>query len=213
LRKLLYCLSIVSQNKPLPILHGIGKKQSVEKSPAVNESVRYKVLKRAKGKCELCGIPSSLRPIDIDHIIPQSKANKYGKVVRDGKPINVHDLDNLQALCFKCNRAKRDTDDTDFRRVEKLVRDKIPEIMREQGKEPVVKPLTGKALKIALREKLVEEVEEFLEGHKTEELADIIEVAFSIANLKGVSDEELLAVVNEKRESAGRFIEGYRLTL
>lgn len=53
-------------------------------------------------------------PMDVDHIIPSSKANKYGKIQKDGRWIDVNAIENLQALCFACNRGKRDTDTTDF---------------------------------------------------------------------------------------------------
>src|SRR5262249_768723 len=60
------------------------------------------VLKASGGKCALCGVSKDERPIDVDHIIPRPRV---------GKTI----LENLQALCSKCNRAKRNLDDTDFR--------------------------------------------------------------------------------------------------
>src|SRR5262245_652549 len=68
----------------------------------VPDSLRYQVLRASGGKCALCGISRDERPIDVDHIIPRS---------RGGKTI----LENLQALCSKCNRSKRNLDDTDFR--------------------------------------------------------------------------------------------------
>jgi diadenosine tetraphosphate (Ap4A) HIT family hydrolase len=71
-------------------------------SRVVPGSLRYIVLKRAKGRCELCGIPNEEKFLDVDHIIP---INKGGKTV----------LENLQALCYTCNSQKSDRDDTDFR--------------------------------------------------------------------------------------------------
>ena len=56
-------------------------------------SLRYKVLKRAGLRCELCGVTADERAIEVDHILPR----KHGG--RD-------DLTNLQALCFKCNANK-----------------------------------------------------------------------------------------------------------
>ena len=117
----------------------------------------------------MCGISSTLSPIDVDHIVPRSKA-KNGKVKKDGKLILLNSEENLQALCFRCNRAKRDSDDTDFRRTKKLVRDNIPDIIRKSGREPIVKKLSGQTLMSALYEKLVEEHAEFLEDHAVEEL-------------------------------------------
>lgn len=86
------------------------RKQDSDRTVLGTASVRYQVLKQAHGKCQLCGIPAALRPIDIDHIVPRSKADKNGRVNKDGKLIDVNAPENLQALCFECNRSKRDTD-------------------------------------------------------------------------------------------------------
>ena len=183
-------------------------RQKSDNEPSFQPATRYRILKRAKGKCELCGTPSSRRPIDIDHIIPQSTA-KNGKVVLNGKTIAVHSDENLQALCFKCNRAKGNKDDTDFRRTYKLVRDRIPEIIKIDGREPIVENLSGKKLLNALCEKLDEEHEEFIEDHSVEELADMMEVIFAIAKQKGTSPEELLKIMDQKRQKNGGFDKGY----
>ena len=68
----------------------------------VPDSLRFQVLKAAEGRCALCGISSRERPLDVDHIIPRARGG-------------ANDLWNLQALCTKCNRSKRDQDQTDFR--------------------------------------------------------------------------------------------------
>lgn len=68
----------------------------------VPDTIRFDVLRRAGGKCELCGCSSKERPLHVDHIIPRSKRG-------------TNDLDNLQALCEQCNLAKSNRDDTDFR--------------------------------------------------------------------------------------------------
>jgi diadenosine tetraphosphate (Ap4A) HIT family hydrolase len=60
------------------------------------------VLTRAKGRCECCGAHEHQRALEVDHIVPRNHGGS-------------DDLSNLQALCFRCNAAKRDTDTTDFR--------------------------------------------------------------------------------------------------
>lgn len=70
----------------------------------VPDTVRYDVLRRAEGKCELCGVSSKERPLHVDHILPRSRKG-------------TNDMDNLQALCDRCNLAKGNRDDTDFRRL------------------------------------------------------------------------------------------------
>ena len=42
---------------------------------SVGASIRYRVLKAARGKCELCGISAKVSPIDIDHIVPASSSS------------------------------------------------------------------------------------------------------------------------------------------
>jgi diadenosine tetraphosphate (Ap4A) HIT family hydrolase len=73
-------------------------------SGVISGSVRYQVLTQAKGRCELCGIPAEQKALDVDHIVPRNKGGS-------------DDISNLQALCYSCNRMKRDSDDTDFRAV------------------------------------------------------------------------------------------------
>lgn len=70
----------------------------------ISGTLRYEVLKGAKFRCELCGIPADERALEVDHILPR---NKRG----------TDDISNLQALCYSCNAMKRDRDDTDFRAV------------------------------------------------------------------------------------------------
>jgi hypothetical protein len=67
-------------------------------------TIRYEVLRRAKFRCELCGISAEVKSLAVDHIIPR---NKEGS----------DDPANFQALCYSCNAMKRDRDDTDFRKV------------------------------------------------------------------------------------------------
>jgi diadenosine tetraphosphate (Ap4A) HIT family hydrolase len=68
----------------------------------ISGSVKYRVLTRARGRCECCGAHEHQRALEVDHIVPKSHGGS-------------DHLSNLQALCFRCNAAKRDTDSTDFR--------------------------------------------------------------------------------------------------
>lgn len=64
-------------------------------------TVKYEVLKRAKLRCELCGVSNQVRALEVDHILPRKHGGK-------------DDLENLQSLCYACNARKRDRDATDF---------------------------------------------------------------------------------------------------
>ena len=65
----------------------------------------------------------------------------------------------------------------------KLVRDKIPEIIESQGKQCKVYVAVNDDYQQRLKDKLQEEVQEFLEDPCVEELADIEEVLLSIAEV------------------------------
>lgn len=90
----------------------------------------------------------------------------------------------------------------------KLVRDKIPEIIRASDKECEVSVVCGKEKTELLEKKLMEEVGEFLEAKNLEELADIMEVLFGLAEDLGFSEEELVKSRNDKRNERGGFSEG-----
>lgn len=193
----------------------IERRSQSAKTAEPSASVRYQVLKEAHGKCELCGIPSSLRPIDLDHIIPRSRANKHGKVKKDGVLIDVNDRENLQALCMSCNRAKRASDETDFRRTSRLVRDRAPELDGKDGTENM-KSATGAALTKALFEKLLNDHAALIAAKddppaRLEELSEMTEVILAIASRYGVGGEEFLEHVRMKRERQGGFSKGYLL--
>lgn len=191
----------------------LDNKRSVDRTVKANASIRYTVLKEARGKCQLCGISAEVRPIDIDHIVPRAKADKNGKVRLNGQLIALDAPQNLQALCFTCNRAKRASDETDFRRRNKLVRDRIPEIIEASGRKPAIKVLHDQALRRALYDKLSEEHAEVLNATdasaKCEELADLVEVALALARQYGANEDDLMALVRKKRSERGGFTKGF----
>ena len=87
----------------------------------------------------------------------------------------------------------------------KLVRDKIPEIIESEGKIATVRKAEDKEYKLILQEKLVEEVNEFLENGNYKELADVIEVIIALCDINGISFDELLSVVEGKSKARGGF--------
>lgn len=87
----------------------------------------------------------------------------------------------------------------------KLVRDKIPDIIRQQGEQPVVRILEDDVYTHCLEGKLDEEVAEYHRDKNIEELADILEVIFALADDLGASREELMNVYQKKNENRGGF--------
>jgi diadenosine tetraphosphate (Ap4A) HIT family hydrolase/5-methylcytosine-specific restriction endonuclease McrA len=77
----------------------------------ISGTVRYKVLKRAKYCCELCGISAQDKALEVDHIIPRSLGGK-------------DDLENFQALCYSCNSMKGNKDDADLRAIAESYKDR-----------------------------------------------------------------------------------------
>ena len=91
---------------------------------------------------------------------------------------------------------------------DKLVRDHIPEIIRENGETPVTHVEEGYEYRMRLREKLCEEAEEFRESGNPEELADVLEVLAAIREVEGFEQAELEQLQEEKADERGRFSEG-----
>jgi len=90
----------------------------------------------------------------------------------------------------------------------KLVRDKIPEIIEATGKTFDIHSAKKEELLPLLETKLNEEVSEYLEDKNLEELADVMEVLFGLANALGYSEEDLINKRNAKKEERGGFKKG-----
>jgi len=96
----------------------------------------------------------------------------------------------------------------------KLVRDRIPEIIRAQGGDPQVRVLAEDELLPALTAKLIEEAREAHDAdadHLLEELADIREVLLAILAHRGWSEDDLEKAGLIKARDRGGFAEGYWL--
>ena len=90
----------------------------------------------------------------------------------------------------------------------KLVRDKIPEIIKNNGDTPFCKTLTDEENLLELNKKLVEEVNEYLTADNStqvEELADVVEVIYGILKSKNVTFEQFEQVRNSKKQKRGGF--------
>ena len=89
----------------------------------------------------------------------------------------------------------------------KLVRDKIPEIIKRNGDAPITHIANDEEFSAKIKEKLQEEVDEFLKEPDAEELADVLEVIYALSDYLGVSKEDLESIRKEKADKRGRFKE------
>lgn len=87
----------------------------------------------------------------------------------------------------------------------KLVRDKIPEIINSDNRKAVTRILKDDEYIYELNKKLQEEMKEYLEDNNVEELADIIEVIYGILDAKNVSIKEFEKIRNSKVKKRGAF--------
>lgn len=95
-----------------------------------------------------------------------------------------------------------------MREYDKLVRDLIPAVIREDGKKCDIEIASKKDRPALLEAKLMEEVNEYLQDKNLEELADVMEVLFGLAHNLGYSEEDLINKRNEKLKARGGFKEG-----
>lgn len=88
----------------------------------------------------------------------------------------------------------------------KLVRDKIPEIIKEQGKSCSIKRISDdEEFYNKLLNKIIEEVDELRESPNEEEISDIYEVLDSIIELKNFEPMHIDYLKMKKKESRGSF--------
>ena len=87
----------------------------------------------------------------------------------------------------------------------KLVRDKIPDIIRQAGKTCTCSVLSDEDYKKLLDEKLNEELAEYQESKSMEELADLLEVIRAVAIARGSTPEEVESIRKIKAQNRGEF--------
>lgn len=87
----------------------------------------------------------------------------------------------------------------------KLVRDKIPEIIHNAGKTCVTHTMSDDEYIASLDMKLQEEVAEYLQDKNLEELADVVEVLRAICIARGYTLEELEKMRAKKVDERGGF--------
>ncbi len=91
----------------------------------------------------------------------------------------------------------------------KLVRDHIPEIIEEDGKWCLTRTVHGiDEHMVMLKEKIVEEAQEFIENPSYEEAADMLEVVKSFCYLNNLEWDAVISRADDKEETHGGFYRG-----
>jgi predicted house-cleaning noncanonical NTP pyrophosphatase (MazG superfamily) len=94
----------------------------------------------------------------------------------------------------------------------KLVRDRIPEIIQAAGQEYATEVMSLEDYQQALREKLIEEAQEAADASDLiGELADLYEVMDALINVYGIEPGAIVAEQRRKREERGGFSQRIRL--
>lgn len=91
------------------------------------------------------------------------------------------------------------------RKYNKLVRDRIPEIIEASGRTCVTEILSDEDYLLMVDAKLNEELAEYHADQNIEELADLLEVIRACAVARGYTLEELERVREEKAAKRGGF--------
>jgi len=91
------------------------------------------------------------------------------------------------------------------KRYDKLIRDRIPEIVRASGKQCVFRVLERQEYLERLDQKLREELNEYLESGSLEELADLTEVIHAVVLARGHTLTELEQARADKARDRGGF--------
>ena len=91
----------------------------------------------------------------------------------------------------------------------KLVKDNIPNIIENNGEKAITRILSDKEYRVELYKKLLEESQEVINSQDTEdileELADVLEVLKSIAELENRNLDDIIEIANQKRLKRGGF--------
>ena len=87
----------------------------------------------------------------------------------------------------------------------KLVRDRIPEIIEMSGRTCTIECLSDEDYLHMLETKLDEELAEYHQDQSIEELADLLEVIRAVVIARGSSLEELERIRAEKAQKRGGF--------
>lgn len=86
-----------------------------------------------------------------------------------------------------------------------LVRDKIPLLMRKEGRTPVTHIASDEEYWEALKVKLLDEIEEFYKSNEKEDFVDILEILEAVIVLKKYDKRKLEQLRKQKTNEKGNF--------
>ncbi|MBR6524422.1 MAG: nucleoside triphosphate pyrophosphohydrolase [Clostridia bacterium] len=87
----------------------------------------------------------------------------------------------------------------------KLVRDRIPEIIEQSGKNCTLRTLNEEEYLLHLDKKLAEELHEYQESKSLEEICDLVEVLRAVLSARGYTWEEMEHIRMQKHQERGGF--------
>ena len=87
----------------------------------------------------------------------------------------------------------------------KLIRDKIPDIIAAKGEKLETHIADEEEFLEKAKDKINEEVTEFLDSGEVEELADLLEITYAVANAMGTSEDQLNNIRRQKLDKRGGF--------
>ncbi len=209
----LFCEENIPENQiyeaECPACHAFIKRRKVSKSkpeekPSANNNPTIKTPEIETTKCPVCGkmnlrigdfgiqdIREEFRVVcDSCDFCSETQSSDYGEVF----------------WAFLDDEYKKIIAEHNKKVYNKLVRDKIPDIIEANGEICQIRILNDDVdyLK-ALQRKLDEEVAEYHKDDTIEELADIVEVVYALVKAHGISKEHFEKVVADKRNKKGGF--------
>src|SRR6056297_2567864 len=92
-----------------------------------------------------------------------------------------------------------------MKKFNKLIRDRIPEIIEEAGNDYELEILDDESYFKALNNKLEEELEEYKESKEIMELDDLVEIIYAILDYKDISREKFEKMRKNKQKERGGF--------
>lgn len=91
---------------------------------------------------------------------------------------------------------------------DKLVRDEVPDAIREDGETPVTHRASGEEYRDRLADKLLEEATEFAESRAIAEIGDVLDVVDAICAARDIDRDYLEDMRAAKSDERGGFVEG-----